>query len=280
MRRRKREQTITLFSFQDIITGVAGVMLFVLLLLVVQLTIRTAAAAAKQDDDAVVVPEPPVSETEIAEARYEELEQSLQEMKTQLDELRQQSEALLHAAESNLDDKIAQTQAEIDELIRLADEQKRQAEQLAADIAAQEVSEQRESILERRGELQKKLETLEAERQRHAKGKLVAFRTASNQNVPMWVVDLRDLHADLFDVTDPSTVTSLDFERKDPPGVVMTQVASKLKEKTKSRNIILLLRPSVAGAGVLYMEAFRAVGFNVALELLDEDTLVTEPSLP
>ena len=45
--RRRRDDTPSLFAFQDIITGVAGVMLFILLLLVVQLTLRTAAASTE-----------------------------------------------------------------------------------------------------------------------------------------------------------------------------------------------------------------------------------------
>ena len=86
MRRRRREQTITLFAFQDIITGVAGVMLFILLLLVVQLTVKTVQAAADQaEQQQEVTPE--------QAARRAELE-SFAQTQQDVDALTQQLEAL------------------------------------------------------------------------------------------------------------------------------------------------------------------------------------------
>ena len=79
MRRRRREQTVNLFAFQDIITGVAGVMLFILLLLVVQLSLRLATQAAElqekladESSKAAAATPPP---DEVMEDPFQDLEQ-------------------------------------------------------------------------------------------------------------------------------------------------------------------------------------------------------------
>jgi hypothetical protein len=52
MGRRRNDNALSLFAFQDIITGVAGVMLFILLLLVVQLAIPAAQKIQEKKVDA------------------------------------------------------------------------------------------------------------------------------------------------------------------------------------------------------------------------------------
>ena len=275
MRRRSREQTITLFSFQDIITGVAGVMLFILLLLVVQLTLRSAVALENETPKETSAPTP--VETQAAVQSFPEMQQDLEQMREELEQLKIQNEALMRASSRNLDAEIRAAQNAINDLIRAGDETKDQAKQLADDIASQEVSQQRKNILDRKQKLKNELEQLAEQEQRHASGKLVAFKTTNKSSGPMWVVDLRDMRASLFDVQAPSKVIDVAYQREMPASAIVGQIKKKLQESSKTRNIILLLRPSVAGRGNEFMDSFRSGGFRVALELLDEDTLVTEP---
>lgn len=278
MRRRRKEQTITLFSFQDIITGVAGVMLFILLLLVVQLTLKTATATATaqiNDDSTEPIDTTSVPATESSENTYPELKQSLEEMKRELEKLQRGNKRLLEAANQDLDAKIKAAQDAVDDLIAEAEEAKRRAEDLENKIAAESVSDERKAILRRRDALRKQLEKLGEERQRAASGKLVTFSPSANNNMPMWVVDLHDTRASIFDVAVPESVITVRFDRKDPPSQIITAVSAQLKSATQVRNIILVLRPSVSGQGLELLAAMRSQGYRIALELLDEDTMIS-----
>lgn len=278
MRRRGREQTVNLFAFQDIITGVAGVMLFILLLLVVQLSLRLATQAAElqqqrqeQAAESASTVAPPLEPIEDPYADLERLD-------AELDQLRRQNQELLNASARNLDAEIQNAQDELAEIVRQAEAAKRKAESLQQQIASQQMSEERKEILRRRDQLREQVEALKQERVRHQSGKLVAFKTTSNASREMWVVDLRDTGAELFDVRNPSETTKVTFDSLELPALAVRQIQSALGEITKTRSIILVLRPSVGGAGAIFLSEFRDAGFNIALELLDEDSLITAAS--
>ncbi|MDV6031140.1 MAG: hypothetical protein F9B45_13755 [Phycisphaera sp. RhM] len=274
MRRRRREQTVNLFAFQDIITGVAGVMLFILLLLVVQLSLRLATQAAElqeklADDSSKTTATPPPDEA------MEDPFQDLEQLEQQLKQLRRDNQELLDATARDLDGDIQAAQSELAELVRQADETKTLAEKLQQQVASQQMSQQRKEILELRERLREKLESLKQEQVLHRGGKLVAFKTTASPSRPMWVVDLRDTYAELFDVLQPADVTTVSYDREQLPMQTVAQVSDVLAEKTQTRSIILVLRPSVAGAGAVLISDFRQAGFNLALELLDEDSEIT-----
>ncbi|WP_372896076.1 hypothetical protein [Stieleria sp.] len=275
MRRRRREQTVNLFAFQDIITGVAGVMLFILLLLVVQLSLRLATQAAelqeKLADDAANAAAATTPPDEAMEDPFQDLDQ----LEQQLKQLRRDNQELLDATARDLDGDIQAAQSELAELVRQADEAKTQAEKLQQQVASQQMSQQRKEILELRERLREKLESLKQEQVLHRSGKLVAFKTTASPTRPMWVVDLRDTYAELFDVLQPTDVTTVSYDREQLPMQTVAQISDVLADKTQTRSIILVLRPSVAGAGAVLLSDFRQAGFNLALELLDEDSEIT-----
>ena len=274
MRSRRSEQTITLFSFQDIITGVAGVMLFILLLLVVQLTLKTAVDAQTEESPPQESPEAVLTSAP-QESTYEDVQRDLKELQKELASLRTQNRELMEATEKNLDLEIRKTQQQVDDLIQRANEAKAAAQSLVEQISAEQISAERKAILAEREVLRQELKRLEEERQRHASGKLVAFKSSSHQNREMWIVDLYDSRVNIFDAKAPETSSStLKHDRDEIPTFVVSNIKEALQEKTTSRSVILILRPSVAGKGLDYLAAFRASGFQVALELLDEDTVV------
>lgn len=266
MRRRRGEQTVNLFAFQDIITGVAGVMLFILMVLVVQLSMKLAAQAAEVQQEPVAPPLPEINDP------YADLET----LQAELKQLRRDNQELLTATSQDIRTEIQEAQSELAEIVRQAEIAKAEAESLQQKVESQELSDERKSILARRQKLREQLASLEQEQVRHQHGKLVAFKTSANRSRKMWVIDLHDSYADLFDVQSPMSVTKVDFDRKNSPGLIVAQIKSALSEQTKARSIVLVLRPSVAGAGAVYLSDFRGAGFTIALELLDEDSLITE----
>lgn len=276
MRRRRREQAVNLFAFQDIITGVAGVMLFVLLLLVVQLSLRLATQAAdlkeqqaEQESNEIAQPDQQAESTDDPQA-------SLESLLEQLDRLRRENQNLIEAMSRDLNTEIEKAQAELAEIMRASDEAKMQTDELQQQIASQAVSAERKEMLERKRQLQEQLKELKKEELRHKSGKLVAFKTAANQSREMWVADVRDSRAELFDVQNPSEITVVQYDRKQPSFETAGQIKAALGQKAKTKTIILVLRPSLGGAGAELLSDLRGHGFNIALELLDEDTLITE----
>lgn len=277
MRRRRREQAVNLFAFQDIITGVAGVMLFVLLLLVVQLSLRLANKAVASQSQ-TETPTQQLTRNQPSAEPVDDPREELATLQSERERLRRDNQELLQAAQRDLDQAIQNAQRELAELVEQAEQTKSQAEALEQQIASQEMDEQRSEILRRRSQAREQLEAFQRERQMHQSGKLVAFKTTANSSRAMWVIDLHDSHADLFDVHDPTQVTTVSYDREDMPMATVHQIADALRSKTNTRSIILVLRPSIAGAGVMFMSGFRDAGFNIALELLDEDSVITQSS--
>ncbi|MFK8113019.1 MAG: hypothetical protein AB8B91_12505 [Rubripirellula sp.] len=270
MGRRRNDNTLNLFAFQDIITGVAGVMLFILLLLVVQLTLRTAIASTEVLQES--------SSAAPMEMRPVDSGERLQQLQEQLQAMRQQGAELLRADGTKLDARIAAAEKELDDLMDANESQKTAAQTLESQLASNETSEERKATLKKKSELQSKLEELEEEQTRHAGGKLVAFNAESSGVRDLWIVDMRGTSAAIFDVRSPQAAQTVTYGRFDPAMKTAMVIRSRLAELTKSRNVVVLLRPSVAGSGPDLLDAFRSAGFRVALELLDEETQVTAPS--
>lgn len=269
MGRRRRENTLNLFAFQDIITGVAGVMMFILLLLVVQMTLRTATASTEL---AELKPDAPPAEPMADEA------EKLRQMQRELEALRQRGAELLRADGGDLNAKIAKAKAELEELMGDAAEQKSQAEAIFSQMSSKETSTQKASTLDKRNSLRRRLEQLEEEEIQHAGGKLVAFKAASSGVRELWIVDMRATRATIFNVESPRDSVTVTYERFEPTTKIVQLIRSRLGELTKVRNVVVLMRPSIAGPGSEMLDAFRRAGLNVALELLDEDTRVAPPS--
>ena len=261
---------MNLFAFQDIITGVAGVMLFVLLLLIVQMAIRTASASTEFGEP---VKEPTASQAQQPLPDLGRLEELQEELKL----LRRRGAELLAAENENLEADLNAAEAELKSLIGDADAKKVIAEQIASQVAG-EVSQKKGTAQQHRDALQQKLEELEYEQSEHEGGKLVTFKAASSGLRELWLVDLRGSSAAIFNVEDPSDVTRVSFAPLSPAIMAVHAIRAELQERTKVRSIVVLMRPSVAGSGPEFLAAFRSAGYQVALELLDEDTRVTPPS--
>jgi Skp family chaperone for outer membrane proteins len=262
-----------LFAFQDIITGVAGVMLFILLLLIVQLTLRTAAASSQWGGTA----EPSIPQPTPQPGPPSGREQ-LRRMRQELENLRQRSAATLQADAGDVDARIRAAASELEELMADAARKLSQAEAMRSQMSSSETSQQKKSTLEERNALRRKLQQLEQEQVQHAGGKLVAFKATASGVGELWIIDLRGTRATIFNVESPQDAVTVSYQWFEPETSIVQSIRSSLQERSKVRNVVVLLRPSIAGRGSPLLDAFRAAGFRVALELLDEDTLVTRPS--
>ncbi len=272
MRRRRRENTLSLFSFQDIITGVAGVMLFILLLLVVQMTLRAATTPNDQFGDIIqeVASEPPPSQQPVDLTE-------LRQMQRELEEMRRRSAELMDMTEAELDALVKAAREELDALMEDAAEKKSQAETLDSQLASSETSDQEKATLDQRNKLRQQVQQLEQQRSKHVQGKLVAFKAASSGVRELWIIDMRGTETSVFNVNSPEEAMTIEYERYAPAMEVVGSIRDQLQQRTKVRDVVLLLRPSIAGVGSEIMAAFQLSGYRVALELLDEDTQVARP---
>jgi len=73
------ENALSLFAFQDIITGTAGVMLFILMLLLVQLAIQATAKQPDTSDLEATVPEVSTTITRLSSADIQKLQNRYEE---------------------------------------------------------------------------------------------------------------------------------------------------------------------------------------------------------
>ena len=145
-RSRGDEAPLSLFSFQDIITGVAGVMLFILMLLVIQLAIQSQkqlkakSQMATEIDPNQPVPsvQPSSSKNDISEAQLQALELELQREMESVRFARENDSKSMLSMSSNLSRRLNQTQRTLLELAssnqRMEQSQAARSESTATDL--------------------------------------------------------------------------------------------------------------------------------------------------
>jgi hypothetical protein len=202
----------------------------------------------------------------------------LQQMREALERSRQRNSELLVAEASDLDAEIEAGRTELEKLMGDAAAKKSRAEEIQSQLASSETDEQRTSTIAERNALKSRLQDLEQEQLKHAGGKLIAFKAASAGVAELWVIDIRATAATIFNVASPQDAVTVTYERFEPPTLMAQSIRSGLGKQTQVRNVVVLLRPSIAGPGTEILDALRSTGLRVALELLDEDMQVTQPS--
>lgn len=262
MTRRRQDAALSLFAFQDIITGVAGVMIFILMLLVVQLMIRT--AQAKVDS-------PATFRSSVPAASPEDL-QRLDRLKQELASLQQQSSASLQASSPDLDEELAAARRRLADLVASTQASRKTSSELrtrSREINAAIDSQQREVDA-----LTSEIEALQDEQSRWQSGRMVAFTAAEPENQGLWMVDIRRTSAQIFDIRKPKAASRITFAGEADVSDIVAKIASQLRTQTNSRSLVVLLRPSSARRGTELLLTLQRQGFRVALELLDAETQV------
>ena len=105
-RRKSNSQPLSLFAFQDIITGVAGVMLFILMLLVVQLALQKSQAASAPSQQPPEFSEQERLQQQQQQQRLEELAQWVDRKKTETLANKERINLLLDVQVQNVDNQI------------------------------------------------------------------------------------------------------------------------------------------------------------------------------
>ncbi len=264
MGRRRNDNALSLFAFQDIITGVAGVMLFILLLLVVQLAIPAAQKIQEKQADAPLFPV----------AAREDVER-LEELRAELAELRQKTEDLLQV-------QTMRPGATLDELKRKLDSLNQQQQTLVDEIRSLREKIQSpqsraasEQIARSVEQLQRELGDVKAEIEQLADGDFISFQSAANMP-DVWLIDVRNESAEFLRLQNPTEIERVEFDADISAARLATQLTRELKLKNAGTSVVVLLRPSAAGRGSELLMQMQAAGYRVALELLNSETQIMQ----
>jgi hypothetical protein len=267
-RGRRRGNPFTLFSFQDIITSVMGIILLAALLLAVELVTRTATNASTS-----VVQEA----AEEIDSRLQAIRTDVAELQTELTSLREQAlaQAATVTADAEFVASVAQTQlerleAELAQMTAHVDERKRELAKLDA------------RGFERRRDRQK-LEALEAEIRQNdeqleelRKSNRLFFNPVPGFSKRPWLVDLS---------AESITVGPMAGEEGSSPTVehIFLSDADFLdfadRLSSESEYFIVLVRPSGVERFHVILDELRSRDFDLGFDVVAEDQTLFEQGL-
>ncbi|MDO4558466.1 MAG: hypothetical protein Q4C47_05835 [Planctomycetia bacterium] len=261
MSRRNRDggTPVSLFSFQDIIMSVAGIMLLVTLLLTLEVI--------QKIHEQISTKTPP----DLAS-----LEEQIHAVRQDLESLRHR-----HSADDLPPDELLELTPE--ELTIRNEEERRRVEQLHAEIP--ELTRQRNELMRRRTVaeiprngaevpidpeiLARRLEEIQTQREEIEQGEVLCFNPPKGFQGRMWLIDCDGTHLRMWPLDGASdTITLSATTEVDLAAEFLTRLPD-LKGSTDS--LMFFARP---GAGLfcnLVIDLLRERGFSVGLELLGRD---------
>lgn len=256
--RKKKASPFTLFSFQDIITSVMGIMLFSALLLAVELTRRTNGA-----------PELAVS------TAINTIEATLDSVQGELPRLQAELEAMTinaqNVAETLAPDLPQRKAVETERTQRL------KAELTALELAVETRKKQRNRLqaqqFDRRGvvaqleNLEQEIAQSEMELTALAANKRLFFNAAPGSSKTPWVIDFAESRILVGPLPVPETASAPPAELPTPERLI----AFCETLSPSSDYFLLMLRPSAAGSLDIVADKLRDKGFDYGFDLLDDD---------
>jgi len=283
MRRRKApDNALSLFAFQDIITGTAGVMLFILMLLVVQLAIQATVKQSESTDSEASMPETATPTTRLSQADIQKLQNRLEEILKLIERVESQDPNTL----------LQRTSALVIEYGRI------QEQLSAAEVetnAMSEVLEARKSSQKTAGEKEKSMRDKIAEMESDLRE--IENHPQVNYTVPeaksgMFLVDVGESEIQIIEPAplprsspaDPLAAppperrkTSLPYKRGTDVTTIVRSVRSAVEalrsssDKNSELDCLLVIRPQAAGIANQLIDAFyENRDWRIALELLDQ----------
>lgn len=263
--RNRRRSPFTLFSFQDIITSVTGIMLLLILLLAIELLQRRVGADGGSAETARRL-------AEAANEAREEIER-LEAL------LRQDGAAVMELAA-----------ASPETLRRQGHETRQQIERLRSEVARAEAAEQAQKQAEDRAlaagfergadrrqleELQARADELREKREQLARSNRLIYNPVQGDAKQAWIVELsegRFVAAPLGRVAAP-----LERAEASAAGLLRAFRAFLGGRNAAREYIVLIVKPSAARAFAALESAVVDSGFDLGFDLIGEDQTVIDP---
>jgi hypothetical protein len=277
MRRRRQEQALSLFAFQDIITGVAGIMLFILMLLVVQLALHTAKAT---DSKNALPPSENMNTIVIPVDRSLELAQlqsALSAIQTQTSKLLDLNFSQYESLSNRVLDDLKSLQlrsAAARERLSALDRQSNEADNKKATAASGRTAADLEAIKQ----------DLDAQLDEWKSKSRVSFTTDDSKETDVWLADVNRFAVDVVRFSSPENQEVIAIRKGTQPGEIASKISSAISKllgsevnKFKSIRLVVLIRPSAAGFASELLGELRNLDLEIALELLDAETQIYFP---
>lgn len=265
-RRGQNSTPISLFSFQDIITSVTGIMILVTLMMTLELVQRTMTSPAVQT--AVVTSE--------VETRTQQMRQRIEELKGELERRRLASEVLQGIDPRNLAERLQEVERTAARVEQDVERIRTTAEQAERN---HERAKQTQTETERKRQQQKTLEEQLAaaadELEQLKKTNRRIYNLDQGTAKKPWLIDVsaRELRTAQVGVTAAPTVL-----RGNSPVELIAQLSAWLAARDPATEyLVLLIRPSAAELYVALRGEVERQGFELGFDLLGEGQTVLDP---
>ncbi len=254
--RRARGNPVSLFSFQDIITGLCGVMLFIVLVVIVDLV------AARTASDGT----PPVPAVPDWQEEKSRVEAEIKKLQTTLAELEKASENVIVAVQSTV----------APEIVESANESQREAMALYSQVEAlrtqlAKMQDADAADRKKREEMEQTVRLLQAKLQKlkHAKG-ITLILEPGEARIPVYVIcDEKGLEVvSPFEKSVPRK-----FYSHEESASFMDQI---VKFDPTTHTVVMLVRPSGVVWMAQYVQACKELyGYSIGRDPLEEDVEVS-----
>lgn len=260
-RRRAAGPSITLFSFQDIITSVTGIMILVTLLMSVELIQRrqksSAAPVTGRDTPQAATTEQLTREIAELNARLESGRRSLGQFSGTIPGQIQEQGRDLDGLVRQLQQEAAQLQVREDKTRRSRDE--------ALQVASRQENDLRETK-ERIAKLEKTVREVSSETR-------VVYNAVPGANKQAWLVELTE-----------TQIVAAAMEKSEKPRVfagAMREADFRAWAATRDKNreyFVLLVKPSTIAVFEETRSGLRDLGFDLGYDLLAADQTAVDPT--
>lgn len=256
--RKKNANPFTLFSFQDIITSVMGIILLSALLLAVELTRRTISSPSAAVHVAV----------DAIEASLQTAQDDTAELQKQFDALTEDAQRVaettipeLPQREAVASEQVRRLQAELASLIQAVSSRRKERDRVQAQLF------DRRDDVKQLEELEQENAQSEAELTALTASKRMLFNAAPGTAKTPWVIDYSETKLLVGPLPKPETASTSPLEFSS---------ASKLLDYCDSLSptndyFLLMIRPSGAHSYDAVVDKLRSRGFDLGFDLLGED---------
>jgi hypothetical protein len=270
-RRRSPGPSLSLFAFQDIITGVAGVMLFILMLLVVQLAIQTSVTQASKED----ISEEVSAQSDLLEqqARVANLMALLQRKQTEVQANTTKIDLLLDARLVNIDQELQARRDKLTKQQSAIENQRNQVRSLRSENEKLRGDDPAKAILEEIEKMKEEMRSLEEQMMEWQDETRVNYET-DNKVKNLYLFDMQGSHCTMAVLPFDNRSKRIDFGRDSSAESIAEAMFLQYDKLTASRQdsqrrIVVLIRPSAASVAAELVRQLRNKGFEVAMELLE-----------
>lgn len=264
--RRRRNQPFSLFSFQDIITAITGIIILLTLILTLDLITRRQSSPVAQSRPSAADLQASIAR---AQERISELQSQVDRETISLTETASMSDEELRRNLTDLEPQIERIENEISQL----QEQEREAIEQLNQVQA--TSGMREADRARLVELGEKIKTTQDKLEDLKRQNRIIYNPSDSMTKQAWLVDLSE-----------DRIVAAPVGRKSRPiefrGALLSSVATKFldwaRERSKGSNyFVLLVRPSAIDTFDKVRSGLQSAGYDLGIDLISTSDTVVDP---